>query len=557
MASRGNEVDTQPCVSHEPSKETEALRRSAGCGQYSPPVRRSSGGLRQLVASRHVHATRLVACAPMLAIARPLVPALGLLALLIAGCDGGASGRRSLVLAECRLPRLPVAAQCGTLVVPENRSKPDGRKISLFVAVLPANTLSPKPDPLFILAGGPGQAASHLGPFAAHLNEVRRTRDIVLIDQRGTGRSSPLDCVALKPDEDLRSALEIDPLPRARACALEFTRHDIDASQYTTTNWIADLEAVRAALGYDRVNLWGGSYGTRVAQEYLRRHPERIRSVVLDGVAPPRMTISLDVWPSRERALENVLAACAASEPCRKTHPDLAATLGRIGRSLGSAGRDVTVTDPRTGATVRMRMTFPAFLAGLQPLVYAPELAALLPEILDRADAGDFGPLFATVTLAIGDLSEQMNPALHYSVTCAEDVPRISPASRELALKEVRSRELVRNLLAVCDVWPRGTMPPDFAAPVRSDTPVLLLSGGSDPVTLPAYADEVAKTLPNSRHIVATGYGHIVSPHACAPRLIAAFIDRAGFDRLPVSCVEYLGKSKSPPLWPDRLEARP
>lgn len=480
-----------------------------------------------------------------------------LVASCLAGCDSGPAARRTLELAECRLPRLATAAQCGTLDVPENRSKPHGRRIGLFVAVLPANTLSPNPDPLLILAGGPGQAASHLGPFAARLNEIRRNRDIVLVDQRGTGRSAPLECKAFEPDDDLESALDVDPLPRAKACAAELAAKGIDAAQYTTSAWVADLEAVRAALGYERLNLWGGSYGTRVAQEYLRRHPSRVRSVVLDGVAPPGMTITLDVWPSRERALERVLASCSASESCRKAHPDLAGTLARIERSLGERGREVAVTDPRTGTSETVRLGFPALLAGLQPLLYAPELAALLPEIVARADAGDFGPLFATVTLATGDLAEQMNVALHYSVTCAEDVPRIGTAARERALKEVRAPELVANLLAVCAVWPRGTMPADFGTALASDRPVLLLSGGHDPVTPPAYADEVAKTLSNSKHVVATGYGHIVSPHACTPRLIAAFVDRAAFDRLPASCIDYLGRSKAPPLWPDRLEARP
>jgi pimeloyl-ACP methyl ester carboxylesterase len=168
--------------------------------------------------------------------------------------------------------------------VPENRDKPDGRKVSLFVAVLPANTLHPRADPLFILAGGPGQAASFLGPFAAALTGVRKDRDIVLVDQRGTGRSSPLVCAAFKPDRSLKAALEFDPLPKVTACAQELAAKGVDAAQYTTAAWVADLDAVRAALGYDKINLWGGSYGTRAAQEYLRRHADHVRSVVLDGV---------------------------------------------------------------------------------------------------------------------------------------------------------------------------------------------------------------------------------------------------------------------------------
>ena len=232
-------------------------------------------------------------------------------ALGLAGCGSGGSPSRAIALADCRLPKLPVAAQCGTFEVPENRDRPDGRKITLAIAVLPANTLNPRADPLFILAGGPGQAASYLGPFAASLTGVRKDRDIVLVDQRGTGRSSPLTCAAFKPDDSPEAALELDPVPKAAACAKELAAQGVDAAQYTTAAWVADLDAARAALGYERINLWGGSYGTRAALEYLRRHPSRVRSVVLDGVATPAMKVSLDIWPSRDIALSAVLEACA------------------------------------------------------------------------------------------------------------------------------------------------------------------------------------------------------------------------------------------------------
>jgi len=475
----------------------------------------------------------------------------------VAGCGDGTGPTRTLLLSECRLPRLPMAAQCGEVEVPEDRAKPDGRRIRIFVAVLPANTLTPKRDPLFILAGGPGQAASHLGPFAAQLNRVRKDRDIVLVDQRGTGRSSPLSCAAFKFDEgDIEAALELDPVPRAKACAAELAARGVDAAQYTTAAWIADLDAVRAALGYDRVNLWGGSYGTRAAMEYARRHPDRVRSMVLDSVAPPDMRISLEIWPARDAVLDNVLAACRASAPCRAAHPDLAATLASLETRLG-AGREVELADPRTGEVRAQKLGFEHVIGALQPLTYLPELQALIPEIIGRAAAGDFGPLYAAASLVTADLSDQMNGALHYSVTCAEDVPRIAPGEAASALAGVRTRELAQRLLAVCTVWPKGTQPADAIVPLVSDIPALILSGGLDPVTPPANGARVAKSLPNSRHVVATGYAHIVSPHACAPRLIASFIDQPDFGTLPQDCVDHFAQSTRPPLWPGRMGAAP
>lgn len=475
--------------------------------------------------------------------------------LLATGCGSDVAGKRSLKLAECRLPNLPTAAQCGELEVPEDRGNAAGRKLRIFAAIMPANTVTPRDDPLVILAGGPGQAASYLGPFAARLVELRRTRDIVLIDQRGTGRSSPLVCAAFKQRDD--EMFDTDPLPRARACVEELKAQGVDLAQYTTTTWIADLEAMREALGYARWNLWGGSYGTRVAQEYLRRFPDRVRTVTLDGVAPPSLIITLDVWRTRANALAAIFNACAASAACRKAHPDAAGTLDAIARALGPGGREMDLTDPRTGGTQHARVTFDVVLGALQPLTYAPETATLLPEMLSLAAHGDFGPLFAANPALSGNLAEQMNAALHFSVTCAEDVPRIRPDSERQVLAGLPTQRLAEQTIAVCGVWPRGTMPADFTDAVKSDKPALLLSGGMDPVTPPAYGAEVLKGLPNGKHIVAPGYGHIVSPNACGPRLLAAFVDDAGFGTLPPTCVTYFEKSAPPPIWANRLAPQP
>jgi pimeloyl-ACP methyl ester carboxylesterase len=484
------------------------------------------------------------------------VPVAVVLAGLLAGCGADVARERSVALAECRLPRLATAAQCGTIEVPENRDAPDGRKITIAFAVLPANTLSPKRDPLVLLPGGPGQAASALLPFASRLVEVRRTRDIVLVDPRGAGRSSPLDCKALEPDGTPEDMLETDPLPKARECLKELAGRGIDPSQYTTAAWVADLEAVRSALGYPTWNLWGGSYGTRVALEYARRFPERVRSMVLDGVAPPSLKVSFAVWLTREQALDALFKACAASAPCAAAQPDLAATLEKIRVDLGPTGRDVKVVNPRTGETETFQLSYDLVVASLHPLVYLPEFAAMIPALLGRAADGDFGPLYAAALMIGGDLAEQMSGALHYSVTCAEDVPRIDAADRR-KLAAVRAARLAQHALAVCDIWPRGRQPADASSPVVTDIPTLLVSGGLDPVTPPAYAEEVAKTLSRHRHVVGAGYGHIVSPHACGPRLVAAFVDRAGFDTLPPACIEHLENSRRPPLWPDRLGPAP
>jgi pimeloyl-ACP methyl ester carboxylesterase len=314
---------------------------------------------------------------------------------------------------------------------------------------------------------------------------------------------------------------------------------------------------MRAALGYERWNLWGGSYGTRVAQEYVRRHAQRVRTMTLDGVAPPALIITLDVWRTREAALASILGACAASKACREALPDPKKLLSQVAANLGPTGREVAFVDPRTGTPERMHITFDAVLAALQPLTYLPEVASLLPELLGLAAAGDYSPLMAANVALTGGMNEAMNAALHFSVTCAEDVPRIKEGDTSRALEGLPVRELAQGLIAVCGVWPRGTAPADLASPLRSDVPTLLVSGGMDPVTPPAYGAAVATGLPNSRHIVAPGFGHIVTPHACGPRLLAAFVESADPAKLPVSCVSYFEKSVPPPVWSNRLEPRP
>jgi len=310
-------------------------------------------------------------------------------------------------------------------------------------------------------------------------------------------------------------------------------------------------------LGYARWNLWGGSYGTRVAQEYLRRHPERIRTATLDAVVPPSIISTLDVWRTRQSTFDAVLRACRESQSCSKRHPDPAALLATIAQTLGPTGRDIDAVDPRTGKVTPLHLTFEGVLGMLQPLIYAPESSSLLPEMLGLAAAGDFGPLFAATQTTSSNLAEQLNAALHFSVTCAEDVPRITPDLAAKSLAGLPTRGIADNVVAVCSVWPRGSAPADFAQPVVSDTPVLLFSGAMDPVTPPAYGELVARTLANSRHIVANGYGHIVSPSACGPRLIAAFVEEAGFGKLSQSCIAYFEQSRAPLLWPDRLKPQP
>jgi pimeloyl-ACP methyl ester carboxylesterase len=478
-----------------------------------------------------------------------------LCALALAAC-GDRNAARNVAFTDCRLPRLASAARCASIEVAEDRSQPAGRKIAIAIMKLPANTLNPKPDPLFMLAGGPGQSATALVPLAGLLTGVRRNRDIVLIDPRGTGQSAPLRCAALAPRDPFDEFSDTDIAMAAHRCIAELaSAGDADVAQYTTPTFVADIEAVRVALGYDRINIWGGSYGTRVAQEYMRRHPDHVRAVVLDGVAPPGLRTSLDIWPTRDAAIADVFTACAEQPACKRAYPDLNATLASIKKQLGPGGK-LVVADPRSGVEHGVTLDFDMVIGALHMLVYAPDFASLIPTLLARAQVGDFAPLVAASLLLTEDVGRTMNQALHYAVTCAEDAPRISAAEAQNVFSTLRAPALAERNLAACAGWPHPPLPADFNAPLVSDTPVLMLSGGLDPVTPPANAKKVAETLSNSRQVIAAGYGHIVSPHACAPRLIDKFIDDAGFGALPQSCLDYFASSTRPPLFSSLLQTQ-
>src|SRR5450755_948551 len=472
------------------------MRDAARACRTTAAARRSSATIPRMMNAfaRRQRAKRRSACAA------------SMLILLLGGC-GDRAAIRHVALQECRLAKLASAAQCATVEVPEDRSKPEGRKLALSVALLPANTLSPDGDPLFMFAGGPGQSAEALVPVAIALAGVRRTRDIVLIDPRGAGKSSPLKCAALAPR---------DPFE-------------------------------------ERIDRWGGSYGTRVAQEFARRYPARVRSMVLDGVAPPATRITLDIWPAREAAFAEVLAACNESAACKHAYPNLNATLAQIKSELG-ASRKVTIADPRTGAPREVPLSFDDVVGALHGLVYSPEMASLIPPLIGRAQAGDFAPLLAAAMPFAGDLGQSLNLALYYAVTCAEDAPRVTESDSRKVLATLRAPSLAARSLAACEGWPHPPLPADFYAPLTSAVPTLILSGGLDPVTPPANGEVVAKSLSNSRHVIAAGYGHIVSPHVCVPRLIEKFVDAAGFATLPQSCLDYLATSQRPPPFSSLLE---
>jgi pimeloyl-ACP methyl ester carboxylesterase len=445
---------------------------------------------------------------------------------------------------RCRLAtgQLPAAfARCGVLEVPANPAEPDGPTVGLFVARVAALTSAPQPDPLLLIAGGPGQSTVDFYlQLRAAFEPVRRERDLILVDQRGTGRSSAgftcnvPDDLALDtaPREELQSFIE--------GCVAEL-KHD--PKLYTTTVAVADLERVRAALGIEQWNLYGVSYGTRVAQHYLRRFPEHARAVVLDGVVPPALALGPDVAREAQRALDRIFARCRADMGCAARFADLPAEFGALLARLEES--PVTKPSPPPGTVAAAPpaaagdVTFGAqeLRALVRFMSYNGATVALLPVLLHEAHGGNYDPLVRQASTLLRDLPESLSFAMSNSVLCTEDVPFISADGGSALEGTYLGTTIVDSLNLICSRWPAGAIDPDFKTPVASDRPVLLLSGSNDPITPPEYADRVAATLPNSAHLVGQGQGHGMMAVGCVPRLVAKFLDDPKPASLAADCL--------------------
>jgi pimeloyl-ACP methyl ester carboxylesterase len=446
-----------------------------------------------------------------------------------------------LTLTPCQLEHpehlTSVTGECGTLSVPENPDRPDGRQITLYVARVPATNKSKRTDPLFVLAGGPGMAATTFYTTVAPAFErIRRDRDIVLVDQRGTGRSNALNCEL--SDDLIAQETDAEITAEAERCLKEAGAH-ADVAYYTTSLAVRDLDNVRAALGYDQVNLYGGSYGTRVAQHYVRRFPMHARSVILDGVVPPTQALGPAVALDAEYALLSILARCAKETECRDRFGDPTADYRNLSAQMRARSVPVTIADPTTGESSHLELSMLHLAAVLRLATYTPQEAALLPLILHRAsEGGDFKPLAAQYLLVSRSVGDVLSYGMHNSVVCAEDVPFYDAAAidRQRLQQTYLGTAAVDGLRDVCQVWPHGPIDPDFHHPLHSDVPALLLSGSDDPATPAANGQEALRGFTKGLHVTLKGFGHGQLTAPCVDRIMARFIESATIDGLDVSC---------------------
>lgn len=455
-------------------------------------------------------------------------------------CSAFQAHAAGLKLEDCRLQSEiaggGVAAECGWLSVPENREQPSGKHIRLHVARISSLRLEPAGDPLFILSGGPGQAASDFYiSIAPALARIRRDREIVIVDQRGTGRSNRLDCTF--PDESDITFTDSQQLRElTRSCLSKLPG---DPRFYTTSVAVRDLDDVRAALGYQRLDLYGVSYGTRVAQHYMRRYPQRVRVAILDGVVPADLPLGPDVALDAQAAIDSAFARCDSNADCKRVFPNIAGTFATLRARVLEKPVPLSIPDPLSAEPTATQLGGAELSAAVRLLSYSDETLSTLPLLIHEAEIGQPQGLAAQYLMIKRSLDTQIANGMHFAVVCSEDAPRWHerPVSDAELAKTYIGETFMQAMRTICEQWPRGPVDEEFGKPLQSAIPTLVLSGGNDPVTPARYGEQVMAGLKNARHLVLDGQGHGQIAIGCMPRVVAAVIATGDVKSLDDECL--------------------
>ena len=457
--------------------------------------------------------------------------------MLVALCAGAWHGQSSPLLSPCRLPGIPPEARCGTYSVPENRADRRSRPIPLQVIVLPSRSAKPKADPILLVSpGGPGTTNSESLVRRGWGSWMRDHRDVVIVDLRGTSGPSRLDCDFADPDAP--DSVFLGPLfpPEGVARCRAALEKKADLRFYTTPIIVDDLDEVRRALGYDRVNLWAVSWGTRVVYLWLKMHPEHVRSVILEGSAPVSFLNPLPHARNAQRAIDGLFAECERQRRCHASFPNVRAELDSVIARLKRKPAIVRVSGNKPGELTSVPLTWQVFAEGLRLMTYNVPRVQRVPRLVHRAFLGDYNEFVSAAIASNRGTRGSIRFGFLLAITCTEDVPRIDPRTIE---RETAGTYLgdsrVREQMAACAQWPRGTLAPNYGDPVRSTVPAFLLSGTLDPVAGSDLTAEAAKYLPNSIHVIAPG-GHVPFG-SCVDAMERAFLEAADPRAVNTSCV--------------------
>ena len=453
-----------------------------------------------------------------------------------------ATPAQGLDLVPCHLENHSQEVLCGSHTVFEDRKAGSGRQIDIHFAVVPAIDEAVEPDPLVLFAGGPGQAARDLIPFVRRVfSEVNERRDLVLIDQRGMGESHPLACEMLE-EELLDLDQEAQELLTRELLQECLEGLDADVTLYTQDLANEDIHEILLALGYDRVNLFGASWGTRSALLFAHRYPEQVRTVTLDGNLPLSNHAPSNAAADGDRALTKLFEDCAADEACGRAFPELSKNFRATVARLGTEGERIELPDPTSGEPVSLLLTHDRFGEVLRTILYDPGMSRVLPLLLQQASQGDFRALMGVAGTLASGVEGSMTLGASLTIFCSEELARVDPNRVDESAERLLGEQLYGSLEVACDVWPKAPLPSIYREEVSTEAPTLLLSGDLDPITPPRWGEEMERTLTNALHLVAPGTGHNVAPFGCAADLIAQFIDSGSHQDLDGSCLEELAR---------------
>lgn len=441
---------------------------------------------------------------------------LGTLAAVVVVTGGAfASFARSpLTLVRCDMQGVP--ARCGMFVVPENRARPTGRTIELNVVVVPAAHKPALPDAFTYLPGGPGGAATQLTSWVMQTFPwVHARHDIVLVDQRGTGSSNPLACAP--------PAQPLDTPAKARAYATQCL-HSLkaDIRQYGTRAAMDDLDALRAALGYKQLDLYGASYGATAAQAYLKRHPSAVRTIALDGATAIDVPFFSRFAVNAQAALDRVAARCNADTACHTTFPSWRADFSKLVRAWDEHPIRNRKNETTTGAG----------LAGVvQGMLLDTSTAAQIPLLVSRAAAGNYGPLNAQIKPGARALN-----LMFYGIWCNEPWVGLNARGPWHTDFDSHTTASISFHREVCAYLPKRSEPASAWTLPHAKTPLLLLAGGADPQDPITNMPRLEQAFPNSHAIVVPDYGHTVAQFGCLGRLVSSFVITGSATKLNASC---------------------
>ena len=479
-----------------------------------------------------IHASRRVAMGGAL-----------LLASAAWACAAPPTGTGSLVVAECSQEGVDARVDCGHIRVLESRAAAGGREIEIHFVRARAVGDDPAPDPVFVLTGGPGEHASR--STAQRLRSKVRfleRRDVVIVDQRGTGRSNPLDCEEYDLEADpsgFQRLFDVDffDAETMRRCRAELESR-ADLTQYTATAIAADIDAVRAALGYDRINLDGGSWGTRLGLEIIRRHGERVRSAILAGVAPPTAILVETVARDFQDALDALVRDCRADTACSAAFPDFESQLKEVLARLEREPATVELVNPGTSQAEPIRLRHAQLLTAIRFSLYSTGLSSALPLQVRAASEGNLAPISGLLPELLYQLKNLVSEGMWASVKCAEELPFVDlDRARSLAEGTLMGTLRLDQERAICETWPRGRVPEDYHDPVVSKVPVLLLTAELDPTSPARLGAQAAQHLENSTLVEVANRSHWgLGGNDCMRGIVMDFLEEGSGEGVDTSC---------------------